>query len=100
MGIGWVILLVTAAAGALALFGWLILFLVRAAPADGRFVRTAFRYQGESFVWIPDEDEGVFDDPYAHGSFTYADGAPVTDLMTLRLLQDHWVAKRGRPGGD
>lgn len=96
MGIGQAILLITIAAGALGGFAWLMLFLIRSVPADGRFIWNSFQYQGETFIWVPDEDEGLFDDPYAHGSFTYADGTPVTDLMTLKLLQDYWVANYRR----
>lgn len=96
MTLGWVILLITIAASALALFVWLIRFLIRSAPVDGGFIWNSFEFQGETFIWVADEDEGVFDDPYAHGSFTYRDGTPVTDLMTIKLLQDHWVARNSR----
>lgn len=68
--------------------------VIEALPLDGT---SRFEFQGETFIWVPDGDEvGLFDEPYAHGSFQYADGTPVTDLMSVKLLQQHWVARKRR----
>jgi hypothetical protein len=65
-----------------------------ALPLDGT---SKFEFQGETFIWVPDGDAvGLFDEPYAQGSFQYADGTPVTDLMSVKLLQQHWVARKRR----
>jgi hypothetical protein len=61
-----------------------------------------FRYGEETFIWVPDADgEGrsFFRRPYEHGSFQYADGAPVTDHRLHRMLQEAWV-RQNRPSND
>ena len=62
----------------------------------------SFRYGEEVFIWVPDADsEGLplFRRPYEHGSFQYADGAPVTDHRLHRMLQEVWV-RQNRPSND
>jgi hypothetical protein len=56
-----------------------------------------FQFAGEAFIWIPDFENRYFGDKlYEVGTFQYADGTPVTDSATQRMLQDHWVRTRRR----
>jgi hypothetical protein len=62
----------------------------------------SFRYDDETFIWVPDEDSedgSFFRKPYEYGSFQYADGTPVTDHRLHRMLQDAWV-RQNRPSND
>ncbi len=57
-----------------------------------------FEWQGETFIWIPDDPKGLpfFRTYYAYGTFQYADGRPVTDQGLARALNETWMAKCAR----
>ena len=67
----------------------LILTLARAPLGSGQ---REFQWDGETYFWVPDQSpRPLFAKWYEFGSFEYQDGTPVTDLTTVRVLNEEWI---------
>ena len=76
----------------LAAVGLVLVILPSGATNPAYDAPREFEYDGETYIWLPD-DTGVprLANRYLYGSFLYADGSAVTDLLTIRLLKAEWV---------